>query len=126
MKITRFATQIKKALVQKRVKSELPIDPDKLDMFKAAERALRNVKVPGYEVNVIDSGVVKLLRLTDDGKLVVFLDYFGSDPVCYFCRFLNNYLWSKIVSEAREELKKEGFTNIIFVDYYTGFLLEDS
>ena len=126
MKVSKLATRLKRAFVQERPKREVPQDPEMLRKFKLAEEALRKVEVPGYGVNIVDSGVVKLLRLTDDERLIVFLDYFGSDPACYFCRFLNNYLWSRIINKAKEELKKVGFTKLTFMDYYTGFLLEEN
>ena len=125
MKFSKLATRLKRAFVQERPRANMPEDPEKLKLFKLAEEALRRVEVPGYGVNIVDSGVVKLLRLTNDGRLIVFLDYYGTDPGCYFCRFLNGYLWSRIFKSMKEELERAGFYKVTLIDYYSGMLLEE-
>lgn len=102
------------------------LPPEYLEKFKKAEEALKKVEVPGFDVDIVSSGVVKKLSLVEGGsRLLVYVDYTGSDPVCNFCRFLNNHLWQKIVRRAREELEKVGFDKVTFIDFYSGFLLEE-
>jgi len=97
--------------------------PEILAAFRKAEEALRRVEIPGYDFDIVSSGVVKRLRLSGD-KLIVFLDYFGTDPSCFFCRFINQALWNTILSKAAKELEKAGIRNVEFVDYATGLKLE--
>ncbi|BEP16767.1 hypothetical protein PYJP_01190 [Pyrofollis japonicus] len=99
-------------------------DPRVLELFRRAEEALSRVEVPGYDVDLVSSGIVKRLRLSRDNKLIVFLDYYGTDPSCYFCRFINQALWNTILSKARRELEEAGITSVVFVDYATGLELE--
>jgi metal-sulfur cluster biosynthetic enzyme len=101
-------------------------DPSVLELFRRAEGALRRVEVPGYDVDLVSSGIVKRLRMSRDNKLIVFLDYYGTDPSCYFCRFINQALWNTILSKARRELEQVGITSVVFVDYATGLELEYS
>ncbi len=57
------------------------------------EQGLRQVIVPGFDVNVISSKVVVKLRVSRDGDIIgVYVDFSGSDPECYFCRTLNESL----------------------------------
>ncbi len=86
-----------------------------------ALRALSQVIVPGYDVDLVSSGVVTRVRVGFDGDaIVVFLDYYGSNPGCSFCRFINDTLWRRILGSAREALAGEGFREVVFVDSLTG------
>jgi len=97
--------------------------PEVLELFRRAEEALSRVEVPGYDMDLVSAGVVKRLRLSN-GRLIVFLDYYGTDPSCFFCRFINQAMWNTILSKASKELAKAGIENVEFVDYYTGLRLE--
>lgn len=89
--------------------------------IEEAEAALRRVRVPGYDVDVISSGVVVKFRVSMDGeRIMVFVDYSGSNPGCSFCRFLNDTLWRKILTEIREALKGVGFKEVYIVDWSRG------
>ena len=129
MRIGKLKSAFKRILPPLQYSPQVPtnnLPPEYLEKFKKAEEALKNVEVPGYGVDIVSSGVVKKLSLVDGAsRLVVYVDYTGSDPVCYFCRFLNNYLWQRIVHKAREELKKVGFDQVTFMDFYSGLLLEE-
>jgi metal-sulfur cluster biosynthetic enzyme len=86
-----------------------------------AEAALRRVKVPGYDVDVISSGVVVKFRVSMDGeRIIVFVDYSGSNPGCSFCRFLNDTLWKRILSGIREALEGAGFKEVYIIDWARG------
>ena len=85
-----------------------------------AMNALSRVVVPGYDVDIVSSGVVTRIRVRYDGSgIVVFLDYQGSNPGCSFCRFLNDNVWRKILEDAKARLEEEGFKDILFVDSVT-------
>lgn len=86
-----------------------------------AEDALRRVKVPGYDVDVISSGVVVKFRVSMDGeRIMVFVDYSGSNPGCSFCRFLNDSLWRRILAEIKSALEGAGFREVYIVDWARG------
>lgn len=86
-----------------------------------AEAALRRVKVPGYDVDVISSGVVVKFRVSMDGeRIIVFVDYSGSNPGCSFCRFLNDTLWRRILAGIREALESSGFKEVYIIDWARG------
>lgn len=86
-----------------------------------AMNALSRVIVPGYDVDIVSSGVVTKIRVSFDGsRIVVYLDYTGSNPGCSFCRFLNDRIWKKILDDARTQLEKVGFRESIFLDSVTG------
>lgn len=95
-----------------------------LELLMKAEEALKSVVIPGYDVNLVYSGIVKKLRLTGDGKLLVYLDYTGSDPHCNFCRFINWQLWRKILVQAEDALRRENIPSVIFVDWATNARIE--
>ncbi len=100
-----------------RISEERP--PNK--RIEEALEALRRVEVPGYDTDVVTSGVVTRVRVSYDGrKIAVFLDYSGSNPGCSFCRFLNDNLWRKILVSAVNELRREGFEVIYLLDSATG------
>ncbi len=85
-----------------------------------AMSALGKVVVPGYDVDIVSSGVVTRIRVRYDGSgIVVFLDYQGSNPGCSFCRFLNDNVWRKILGDAKARLEEEGFKEVLFVDSVT-------
>lgn len=95
-------------------------DPESLKVLMKVEEELSKVIVPGYDVDLISSRVVTRLRLLNGGKkLVVFVDFTGSDPSCYFCKFLNWRVWSRILKDARERLQPLGFEEIEFRDSAT-------
>jgi len=82
-----------------------------------ALEALSRVSVPGYDVDIVSSGVVARVLVSLDGsKVAVFLDYTGSNPSCSFCRFLNDRVWAKILGEARAALEEAGFEEIYLLD----------
>ncbi len=86
-----------------------------------ALEALSKVEVPGYDVDIVSSGVVARVRVSFDGsKIAVYLDYTGSNPGCSFCRFLNDRVWSKILSDAKRRLEEAGFTEVYLLDAVTG------
>ncbi len=93
-------------------------------LFQKAEEALRRVQVPGYDVDLVASGIVRRMKLTPEGKLIVFLDYYGTDPSCFFCRFINTALWATILEKASKELTQAGIPRHEFRDIATGLLLE--
>ncbi len=89
--------------------------------IEEAEAALRRVRVPGYDVDVISSGVVVKFRLSMDGeRIMVFVDYSGSNPGCSFCRFLNDTLWRRILAEIRKALEGVGFREVYIIDWARG------
>ncbi len=95
-----------------------------LRKLKEVENILKNVKVPGFDVDVISSGVVQKLRISSDGKrLIVYVDFRGNDPNCGFCKFINHTLWSAIAKEIKNALIDEGFTEVLVVDLISGALL---
>ncbi len=86
-----------------------------------ALRALSRVTVPGYDVDIVSSGVVTRIRVGVDGsRIAVFLDYTGSNPGCSFCRFLNDRVWAKILEDARAALGEAGFREVYLLDAATG------
>lgn len=96
-----------------------------LAFAKTAEEELSKVIVPGYDIDLVSSGIVKRLRVSRDGKkIAVFIDYTGSDPGCYYCKFINWSLWKRILSDAESRLKSRGFEETIFVDWATGAVIE--
>ncbi|ABM80886.1 iron-sulfur cluster assembly protein [Hyperthermus butylicus] len=102
---------------QKQPKAELA------PIFHRAESVLRQVIVPGFDADIVSLGVVRKLRLSGD-TLVVFVDYTGTDPSCFFCRFINNQLWRTILSKAKSALHEAGFDKVVFIDYRTGLEIE--
>lgn len=91
------------------------------DRVEAAERALRSVIVPGYDVDVVSSGVVMRFRVSYDGeRIMVVVDYSGSNPGCSFCRFLNDTVWRRILADIRDALHRAGFREVLIVDWARG------
>jgi len=90
-----------------------------------AERVLSTVEVPGFDVDLVTSGAVKRIRVSRDGRAVaVFIDLTGSDPSCYFCKFINWTLWKRILGDAEERLREAGFSVVEFYDYATRARIE--
>ncbi len=89
---------------------------------REAVEALKEVEVPGFDVNVIDSGVIAKVTVSRDGKAVaVFVDLTGSDPSCNFCRMINWAIWSKMLLAMEERLRALNFKEVYFFDARTGF-----
>ena len=111
-------------IIRKTEESEVSnenIPGDLLEKLRIAEKVLKEIKVRGYDVDLISSGVAQRLRISKDGKkLIVFVDFSGANPHCLFCKVLEESLWKDFISRARETLKKEGFEEVIFVDLLTG------
>jgi metal-sulfur cluster biosynthetic enzyme len=96
-------------------------DPMLKERIRVAEETLRKVVVPGYDVDVVSSGVVMRFRVSYDGKkIMVLVDYSGSNPGCSFCRFLNDTLWNKILNDMVHVLRDAGFEEILLVDWARG------
>jgi ribosome-binding factor A len=88
---------------------------------RIVERVLSTVEVPGFDVDVMSSGVVTGFRISRDGdKVAVFVDFLGSDPSCGFCKFINHTLWSKIANLIKERLRDAGFKEVYVVDVRSG------
>ena len=91
-----------------------------LDRAKLVEDILRGITVPGFDVDIVSRGAVTRFRISRDGKKVaVFVDFTGSDPGCPFCKLINHTVWSYIVKEIKERLRKAGFEEIYVVDERT-------
>ena len=86
-----------------------------------AEELLSNLRIPGYDIDMISSGVVKKLRISMDGdKIVVYIDM--SDPACLFCKFINHILWSKIIEDIKQVLQRE-FKEVYVLDFSKKIIL---
>ena len=78
------------------------------------EQGLRQVIVPGFDVNVISSKVVIKLRVSRDGDIIgVYVDFSGSDLECYFCRTLNESPRRRILEDMYAKLLSPGFKEVI-------------
>ncbi len=94
-------------------------------LAQKVEESLSTVIVPGYDIDLVSSGIVKRIRVSRDGKKVaVFLDYSGSDPGCYYCKFINWSLWKRLLTDAESKLKSQGFDEVLFIDWFTGAVIE--
>ncbi|MEM0506321.1 MAG: hypothetical protein QXW58_03570 [Thermosphaera sp.] len=86
------------------------------EKVEQAERVLRRVVVPGFDVDVVSSSVVSRMRVSRDGeKIIVFVRFKDSDPGCGFCKFLNHALWSTIVERIRDALLDSGLFKEVYV-----------
>lgn len=84
-------------------------------------RTLRRVEVPGFDMDVVSSGLVRKVRVSRDGsRIAVYVDFLGSDPVCPFCKFVNHTLMGVVASKIRSSLRDLGFTEVLVVDASTG------
>lgn len=92
-----------------------------LTKLRIVEDMLRRVVVPGFDVDVISSGVVSRLRISSDGrKLIVYLSFLSSDPGCPFCKFINHTLWTTIARNVRDALVGSSlFDEVLVVDELT-------
>ncbi len=92
-----------------------------LSKLKLAEDLLSRVMVPGFDVDVISSGVVSRLRISSDGKkLIVYLSFLSSDPSCSFCKFINHTLWTTVARNIRDVLTSSSlFDEVLVVDEFT-------
>ncbi len=92
-----------------------------LGKLRLVEDMLRKVVVPGFDVDVVSSGVVSRLRISSDGrKLVVYLSFLSSDPGCSFCKFVNHTLWTTIARNIRDTLISSSlFDEVLVVDEFT-------
>ncbi len=89
-------------------------------LAREVEESLRKIIVPGFDVDLVSSGVIKSFRLSRDAKkIVVFVDFTSSDPACYFCKFINHTLWTTIARKIKETLKTMGFEEVYVVDTST-------
>jgi len=92
-----------------------------LRKLEEVEATLRGVKVPGFDVDVVSSGVIQKLRISSDGeRLAIFVSFTASDPRCGFCKFINHTIWSSIAREIKGALTGMGFREVIVVDIDTG------
>ncbi|MEM0244947.1 MAG: hypothetical protein QXZ48_03665 [Zestosphaera sp.] len=92
-----------------------------LNKLRLVEDMLRKVVVPGFDVDVISSGVVSRLRISSDGRrLIVYLSFLSSDPGCPFCKFINHALWTTIAKNIRDVLVSSSlFDEVLVVDEFT-------
>ncbi|MEM0086360.1 MAG: hypothetical protein QXD37_04900 [Zestosphaera sp.] len=92
-----------------------------LSKLRLVEDMLRKVVVPGFDVDVISSGVVSRLRISSDGRrLIVYLSFLNSDPGCPFCKFINHALWTTIAKNIRDVLVSSSlFDEVLVVDEFT-------
>lgn len=101
------------------------LSPQAAEAIRRAEAALSRVVIPGYDVDIVSGGLVRRIRVSHDGsRVLVALDYTGSDPGCNFCRFISRTAWRKIVEETRRALSEAGFSEVIVVDHATGLPIE--
>ncbi|MEM0453976.1 MAG: hypothetical protein QXO98_04915 [Sulfolobales archaeon] len=90
------------------------------EKVKLVEEALIRVEVPGFDIDVISSGVVRSFRLSKGGdKVIVYVDFLSSDPHCLFCKFINHTLWSTISDSIKKALKEVGLKEVTIVDIRT-------
>jgi len=92
-----------------------------LEKLRLVEDLLRKVIVPGFDVDVISSGVVSRFRISKDGrKIIVYLNFSSSDPGCPFCKFINHTLWTTIARNIRDVLISTSlFDEVYVVDEFT-------
>jgi metal-sulfur cluster biosynthetic enzyme len=87
-----------------------------LEKLRLVEDLLREVTVPGFDVDVISSGVVSRFRISKDGRrIIVYLNFSSSDPGCPFCKFINHTLWTTIARNIRDVLISNSLFDEVFV-----------
>jgi metal-sulfur cluster biosynthetic enzyme len=87
-----------------------------LEKLRLVEDLLREVTVPGFDIDVISSGVVSRFRISKDGrKIIVYLNFSSSDPGCPFCKFINHTLWTTIARNIRDVLISNSLFDEVFV-----------
>ncbi|MFN3268675.1 MAG: hypothetical protein ACK416_05400 [Zestosphaera sp.] len=91
------------------------------NIVEVITEVLGKVEVPGFDVDLMSSGVVRSFRLSKDGrKVVVFVDFLTSDPGCLFCKFINHTLWTTIARNIRDTLVSSSlFDEVLVVDEFT-------
>ncbi len=91
-------------------------------ILENVEEVLSHVIVPGYDFDLMSSGAVKRMKLSFDKKtLYVIIDFTGSDPSCYFCKFINWQVWSRILRDSSRKIKDNtGIEEVVFIDWATG------
>ena len=115
-----FLSKLRRAFIQEERLSTPVKSPFLEARLKKAVAALSKVVVPGYDVDIVSSGVVARIRIGLEGsRIAVYIDYSGSNPGCSFCRFINDNLWRKILGDAKRRLEEEGFREIYFLDAIT-------
>ncbi|BAA80614.1 hypothetical protein APE_1614 [Aeropyrum pernix K1] len=93
--------------------------------LKKVEEVLASTEVPGFDIDLVTSGVVKRIRLSRDGsKAAIFIDYTGSDPGCYYCKFINWSLWKRLLADVEAKIKSVGVKEVVFIDWATGAVVE--
>ncbi|BAN90481.1 hypothetical protein [Aeropyrum camini] len=93
--------------------------------LRRVEEVLASTEVPGFDIDLITSGVVKRIRLSRDGsKAAIFIDYTGSDPGCYYCKFINWSLWKRLLADVEAKIKSVGVKEVVFIDWATGAVVE--
>ncbi|MCC6033714.1 MAG: iron-sulfur cluster assembly protein [Desulfurococcaceae archaeon] len=87
-----------------------------LEKLRLVEDLLREVTVPGFDIDVISSGVVSRFRISKDGRrIIVYLNFSSSDPGCPFCKFINHTLWTTIARNIRDVLISNSLFDEVFV-----------
>ncbi|MCS7106565.1 MAG: hypothetical protein NZ902_00400 [Acidilobaceae archaeon] len=86
----------------------------------AVERKLSRILLPGYDIDIVSSGLVTRFRISRDGKKVaVFLDYSSRNPRCGFRKVIAGALIDSVVAQIKEALK-EDFEEVLVLDEFTG------
>jgi metal-sulfur cluster biosynthetic enzyme len=120
-----FKGQIERLEAARSAKAQQSLPAGLIEKARLVEEILSEVEVPGFDVDLMSSGAVKRIRVSRDGSAVaVFIDLSGSDPSCYYCKFINWNLWQSILRSAEERLRKAGFREVVFVDWATGARIE--
>ncbi|MEN2999129.1 MAG: hypothetical protein ABDH61_00910 [Acidilobaceae archaeon] len=84
------------------------------------ERKLSRVLVPGYDMDIISSGLVTRFRISRDGKrIAVFLDFSSKNPRCGFRKVIAGALIDSVVAQIKEALKGD-FEEVLVLDDVTG------
>ncbi len=97
-------------------RKELPED------VKRVFEILKVVKDPETEMSIVEEGLV--YGVTVEGrKVMVWFEFVSATPSCHFCQPLAINIQRRIVKDAIEVLKNEGFKIIEIYNEY-GFLLE--
>jgi len=96
-----------------------------ITLLRRAEHILRKIIIPGYDVDIISSGLIVKLRISKDGSVLgVSVNLSGFDPRCLYCSTLNEYLIVNMSRKAYSELVRNGFKEVYFFDYRTNRLVD--
>lgn len=91
---------------------------DKLAL--ATETALRRVKVPGYDIDVVGSGLITQFRFSKGAsRIAIFVDVTGKTPTCSFCKLICSVLLHEALKRVKEEVKKLEFNKVALIDAST-------